>query len=490
MESLIGTRTATRLLDFKSEGNAPVHLHDVQVTGADQHNRLLRENAALKRLNQKLMEENRSLRHSISENGTRLLGLVSAQSDVRSEALLTEEADNHVASPESDIRQPQGNNSGALKERQAAHNAMMNKNSEIHKAVINISSNQYERGTEYMRNQHEKISRLHGDVHKLQDRNRGLEAQKASLEDMVSEMRRSAGGTIELLKSNLNDSKESEEHAKASLDAATQQCLRLEATCQLAVSELEAYKKSGICFEVDDLTITGKWAHLDNLIIEMSSGHFRADFQTTNSISLHFQRQRVLSWKPNLGSIFFRAVIWHVIAEIVFPDSFSIFGKEVQGVAENVRSNLASTDGRPADMQKYISWRAETAILLDGWRIENRMNSFAGEVMRKVNSLLPQTHLTAKDRAFLRLQLRVISLRAFELASIFARSKAIYRILHSKSGSLMGRFNEEEMEMTNQRTEGADLVKVATRPGLAKAGDAEGNNCDHVTTLVKAGVCC
>lgn len=113
-------------------------------------------------------------------------------------------------------------------------------------------------------------------------------------------------------------------------------------------------------------------------------------------------------------------------------------------------------------------------------------------------SRLPQKHLTTSDRASFRTQLTNICQGALEIASIFARSRAIFRImvtppLRRVGGSgapLTIRFSEQDMEMVNQRRENAELVEVTARPGLVKVGNAEGKNYDQVITLVKAGVCC
>lgn len=154
-------------------------------------------------------------------------------------------------------------------------------------------------------------------------------------------------------------------------------------------------------------------------------------------------------------------------------------------------------DLRHADMQRYLSWRADTAVLLYNPRTVSDSNDFAWWFVDYMRSRLPQELLTKRDRADFRAHLMSISLRAIELASIFARSKALYRIIvtppllrEAGSGPLVARFNEGEMEMTDQRGEGRDVVELTTRPGLTRAGDAEGNNYDQVSTLVKAGVCC
>ncbi|KAK8066477.1 hypothetical protein PG997_013224 [Apiospora hydei] len=338
--------------------------------------------------------------------------------DVRPDDRLTKKIDNLVTSPANDAGNPHEGDISNVLERQAAHQARMNEYRETHEAILNVTSNQYENETEYMQNQHDEILRLHGDVHRLQGRNRELEAQKVSLKDMISEMRRTADETVQLLKSNLSASEESE-------DAARKQCVELESAYNLALLELEAYKQSKPSFEVDDSTIAGKWTQLDNAIVEISSEYFRAHLQM-DSFS-HIQKTLYHSIYGNaedhienrtLAPFFFRAVIWHVIIEDVFLDSFSIFGKGAQEVAKCVRNNMSRN------------------------------------IVENLTSKLPQKHLTTRDRGIFRAQLVVISQRAAELASIFAQSKATYRILRRGPDSPAVRFNEEAMEMTNQLREG------------------------------------
>ncbi|KAK7966608.1 uncharacterized protein PG986_000885 [Apiospora aurea] len=405
--------------------------------------------------------------------------------DVRPDNRLTKKIDKHVTSRASEAGQPhEGDISNVLEERQAAHQAKMNEYRETHEAIMNVTSNQYESETEYMQTQHEEILRLHGDIHRLQGRNRELEAQKVTLKSMISEMRRTADETVQLLKSNLSASEESE-------DAARKQCVELESAYSLALSELEVYKQSKPSFEVDDSTVVGKWTQLDNAIVEISSEYFRAHLQM-KSFS-HNQKTLYHSICGNAGDyienrtlapFFFRAVIWHVIIENVFLDSFSIYGKGTQEVAKCVRNNMSPTD------VVYISWRAETAIYLDRGRTEDRAKQCTEKIVGNLATKLPQKHLTTRDQAIFRAQLVVISQRAAGLASIFAQSKAIYRILRRGPDSPAVRFNEEAMEMTNQLREGNSIVEFTTRPGLTKAGDAEGKNYDQAITLVKAGVCC
>ncbi|KAK8046679.1 hypothetical protein PG996_014743 [Apiospora saccharicola] len=305
----------------------------------------------------------------------------------------------------------------------------------------------------------EAISKVCSDVQRLLDSNQKLKAQKAVLENKISRMQQ---------------------------------------------------EKPKVTFEIDDLTIMSKWAQLDDDIVQISSKYLRAEFQMESFYldqqTLYYstfasRSQRDYVENRNLAPFFFRAVIWRLVAEVVLLDSFTAFSNEARVVVDAVRNKLASTDVHHSEMQNYLSWRAETAILLgsSSSRVDKRMWRYAWKRADEMASRLPQKHLTTSDRASFRTQLANICHGALDIASIFARSRAIFRImvsppLHRVGGQgppLTVRFSEGDMEMVNQRREDEmEMVELTVRPGLVKVGDAEGKNYDQVITLVKAGVCC
>ncbi|KAK8034516.1 hypothetical protein PG993_009511 [Apiospora rasikravindrae] len=166
-----------------------------------------------------------------------------------------------------DAAPPQYEISSSLKERQAAHQARMKENRETHEAITSAINNQYEQEMQFMQSQHEEIVRLHGDVYRLQDQKRELEAERASLKDTISEMQRTADETLELL----------------------------------ALSREEGFKMSTPAFEVDDLMMaekmgtTGQRYHSD--LVRVLPRRFADEEllpQPEESILLHLRQCRRL----------------------------------------------------------------------------------------------------------------------------------------------------------------------------------------------------
>ena len=142
-------------------------------------------------------------------------------------------------------------------------------------------------------------------------------------------------------------------------------------------------------------------------------------------------------------------------------------------------------------MKAFHKWRADTAVLLHPKIDEKGCDYRANQVVEKIWEKI-HDYITSNDKDFRSGLLKIVS-KAGRLDAEFLKQRAIFgpRTPNSKEGVPYGyepMHQHFESDNDFETLDEHQVVDLIVAPGLGKQGDANGNNYDVDTLLVKCRV--